>query len=49
MNPFEALYGKQCNTPISWDNPLDIAIVGQYLLKEMEERMAKIKQNLNLA
>jgi hypothetical protein len=46
MNPFEALYGKKCNTPVSWDNPVDKAIIGPDLLKEMEEQMVKIKQNL---
>jgi hypothetical protein len=45
MSPFEALYGKKCNTPVSWDNPIDIVVVGPYLLKEMEEHMEKIKKN----
>jgi hypothetical protein len=35
MSPFEALYGRKCNTPMSWDNPADIAVVGPELLKEM--------------
>jgi hypothetical protein len=46
MSPFEALYGKKCNTPVSWDNPTDRIVVGIELLKEMEEQMIKIKQNL---
>jgi len=37
MITFEALYGRKCNTPLSWDNPTDKAIVGLDLLKEMEE------------
>jgi hypothetical protein len=49
MSPFEALYGKKCNTPISWDNLADKTIVGSDLLKEMEEKMTKIKQNLKVA
>ena len=28
MSPFEAMYGRKCNTPISWDNPMDRVIVG---------------------
>ena len=28
MSPFEALYGKKCNTPISCANPIDIVIIG---------------------
>ena len=43
MSPFEALYGRKCNTPMSWDNPTDKAVVGPKLLKEMEHYMEKIK------
>jgi hypothetical protein len=46
MSPFEALYGRKCNTPVSWDNPADHAVVGPNLLKEMEEKMVKIRHNL---
>jgi hypothetical protein len=47
MSLFEALYGRKCNTPVSWDNPTDKTIVGPELLKKMEEQMEKIKHNLN--
>ena len=43
MSSFEALYGRKCNTLVSWDNLSDKAIVGPDLLKEMEEQMTKIK------
>jgi hypothetical protein len=46
MSPFESLYGRKCNTPVSWDNPTDKAVVAPDLLREMEEKMIKIKQNL---
>jgi hypothetical protein len=49
MNLFEALYGRRCNTRISWDNPTDRAILGPDFLKEMEEKMLKIKQNLKVS
>jgi hypothetical protein len=49
MSPFEALYGKKCNTPVSWDNLADRAVVGPNLLKEMEDQMEKIKQDLKVA
>jgi hypothetical protein len=49
MSPFEALYGRKCNTPVSWDNPANREMVGPELLKEMEEQMLKIKQNLKVA
>ena len=28
MSPFEALYGRKCNTPISWNNPIDKVVFG---------------------
>jgi hypothetical protein len=46
MSPFEALYGKNCKTPVSWDNLANIVVVGLEFLKEMEEHMEKINQNL---
>jgi hypothetical protein len=46
MSPFEALYGRKCNTSLSWDNLANIAVVEPELLKEMEDQMAKIKLNL---
>ena len=49
MSPFEALYGRKCNTPVSWDNPADRVVVEPELLKEMEDQMIKIKQNLKVA
>jgi hypothetical protein len=45
MSPFEALYGRKCNTPLSWDNPTDRVILGPELLKDMEDQMVSIKQN----
>jgi hypothetical protein len=49
MSSFEALYGRKCNTPVSWDNPAGKVIVGSDLIKEMEEQMVKIIQNLKVA
>jgi hypothetical protein len=49
MSPFEALYGRKCNTPVSWDNPADREVVGPDLLKEMKDQMIRTKQNLKVA
>jgi hypothetical protein len=49
MSPFEALYDRSCNTPVIWDNPADRTVVRLELLKEMEDQMLKIKQNLKVA
>jgi hypothetical protein len=49
MIPFEALYGRKCNTPVSWDNPEDRVVLGPELLKDMEDQVVKIKKNLKVA
>jgi hypothetical protein len=49
MSPFEALYGRKCNTPVSWDNLADRVVLGTKLLKDMEDQMVKIKHNLKAA
>jgi hypothetical protein len=28
MIPFEALYGRKCNNPVSWDNLVDRVVLG---------------------
>ena len=33
---FEILYGRKCNTPISWSNMVDRLVLGHELLKEIE-------------
>jgi hypothetical protein len=35
MSPFETLYGRKCNTLVSWDNPVDKVVIGIDLLKKM--------------
>ena len=37
MSPFEALYGRKCNTLVSWDNPIDKVVIGPGMIKDMEE------------
>jgi len=49
MSPFEAQYGRKCNTLVSWDNLVDGVMVGLDMLREMEEQMVKIKQNLKVS
>jgi hypothetical protein len=49
MNPFKALYGRQCKIPISWSNPVDRITIGLDMLKEMEQQVIQIKQNLKIA
>jgi hypothetical protein len=49
MSPFEVLYGRQCNTPVSWSNPVNRISIGPDMLKEMEQQVTQIKQNLKVA
>jgi hypothetical protein len=46
MSPFEVLYGRKCNTLVSWDNLVERVVLGPEMLKDMKEKMIKIKQNL---
>ena len=34
---------------MSWDNPVNMIVLGQELLKEMEQKVAKIRKNLKAA
>ena len=46
MSPYEALYGRMCRTPVTWDNPVNRNLLGLEFLKEMEQEVAKIRRNL---
>ena len=46
MSPFEALYGSQCKIPIRWSNLVDRLTIRPDILKEMEQKMVQIQQNL---
>jgi hypothetical protein len=49
MSPFEFLYGRSCNTLVSWSNPVNRNTIGTNMLKEMEQQVIQIKQNLKVA
>ena len=46
MSLYEALYGKSCNTPITWSDPINRLLIGLDMLNEMEQEMHVIKRNL---
>jgi hypothetical protein len=48
-SPFEVLYSRPCNTPVSWSNPINKITIGPDMLKEMEQQVIQIKQNLKVA
>lgn len=49
MSLFESLYGRKCNTLISWDIPIDRVVIGPEMLKDMEEQIIKFKHKLRTA
>jgi hypothetical protein len=49
INSFEVIYGRKCQTSVSWDSPADRIILGPDMLKERETIVQKAKQNLKSA
>ena len=49
MPPYEALYGRPCKTPLSWDRIEDRVSIGLELVKEMEQQVTLIRQRLREA
>jgi hypothetical protein len=37
MSPFEALYGRPCNTPVTWSNPVNRISFGPNMLNDAGE------------
>jgi transposase InsO family protein len=48
MLPFEALYGRKCMTPLSWDQTGERQFFGPELIQEAEEQVCTIQENLNM-
>ena len=49
LSPFEILYGRKCNTPISWSSPVDRIMLGPEMLRDMELTVKQVQQNLKEA
>ena len=46
---FEALYGRKCSTPLSWNQPEDKLMLGPVALQEMEGIVKQIQKNIKTA
>ena len=44
MSPFEALYGRNCQTPLMWSNVGEKTLEGLAFVKEAEEKVALIRK-----
>nr|CAB3502861.1 unnamed protein product [Digitaria exilis] len=49
MAPFEALYGRRCRTPLCWSQAGERYTHGPDLMKEAEEKVRIIRENLKTA
>jgi hypothetical protein len=49
MAPFEALYGRQCRTPLNWIEPGEKTIFGTNIIVEAEATVCRIQENLKAA
>jgi hypothetical protein len=49
MAPFEALYGRRCRAPLNWSQVGEQNFFGPNLVREAEERVEVIKENLKVA
>jgi hypothetical protein len=49
MAPFEALYRRQCRTPLNWIEPGEKAIFGPDIIVEAEATVRRIQENLKAA
>jgi hypothetical protein len=49
MAPFEALYGRQCRTPLNWIEPGEKAIFGSDIVVETEATVHRTQENLKVA
>ena len=49
MAPFEALYGCRCRTPLNWSEVGERTIFGPDMVKEAEEQVQLIQENLKIA
>jgi hypothetical protein len=49
MEPFEALYGRRCRTPLNWSLPGEREIFGPDLVTKAERKVKLIRKNLEAA
>jgi hypothetical protein len=49
MVPFEFLYRRSCQTPLSWDHLEDRFLVGLEVIQQMEDQMQTIRQKIKEA
>ena len=46
MTPYEALYGRSCQSPIFWMKMGERSVIGPYLVKDTSEKVELIRKSL---
>jgi hypothetical protein len=49
MAPYEALYGRQCRTPLFWSQTGESQVFGPEVLKEAEKQVQMVRESLKVA
>jgi hypothetical protein len=49
MSPFQALYGRNCRTPLHWDQSDERQVFGPYILLKVKENIGLVRENLKTA
>jgi hypothetical protein len=49
MAPFDALYKRRCRTPLNWSEIGERTLFGTDLVKDAEEKVQVIRENLKIA
>jgi hypothetical protein len=49
MAPYEALYGRQCRTPLFWSQTGESQVFGLEVLKDAEKQVQMVCESLNVA
>jgi hypothetical protein len=49
MEPFEALYGRKCRTPLFWNQTGETKVFGPDILRDAEKQVRIIRDNLRVA
>ena len=49
VSPFEALYGRKCQTQLMWSEVGEGSLFSPDMIKEAEEQVAKVRENLKAA
>ena len=49
IEPFKALYGRKCKTPLCWMELSKKKVIGPDLIQETEEKVKMIKERLKVA